>query len=305
MNQDFLIIDAHTHTYPSAEIGTQALGTRGYGYSGTILEIEEVMKQSNIDQAVMANLTPTLEMKKASIAKLSHNLNPDEKKTAVEEINSKMISRMQRRNSWSCKAAGENPNLAALVGVDLLQDTDQMVEEVETKVKTFGAKGLKLHPIYNEFYPGDKKMWPVYTKAQELEIPILFHSGVSEFSGFDSSYSHPNQFEDMANSFPDLSIVLAHLGKGFFKEAVELSHKCSNIFFDTSACLIEAGQNIEKHASDILEIIKSIGAHRVMFGSDWPWFNPSNDIAAIKNMNLNDNKKAMILGLNAKKIYKL
>jgi len=305
MNQDFLIIDAHTHTYPSAKIGAQAIGSHGYGYSGTIIELEEVMKESNIFQAVMANFTPTVEMKKASIAKLSYNLNPDERKSAVEEINSKMISRMQRRNSWACEAAMENRNLAALVGVDLLQDTDQMVEEVEAKVKTLGAKGLKLHPIYNEFYPGDKKMWPVYSKAQELEIPVLFHSGVSEFAGYDSSYSHPNQFEDIANSFPDLSIVLAHLGKGCFKEAVDLAHKCNNIFFDTSACFIEPGQNIKKHVSDILEIIQSIGVHRVMFGSDWPWFNPSNDIVTIKNMKINDNEKSMILGLNAKKIYNL
>ncbi|MFC1824675.1 amidohydrolase family protein [Thermodesulfobacteriota bacterium] len=305
MNQDFLIIDAHTHTYPSAEIGGQALGSDGYGYSGTTMELEEAMRQSNISQAVMAAFTPTLEMKKANIAKLSSNLSVDERKKAVAEINKKMITRMERRNSWACKAAIDNRNLAALIGVDLLQNRDEMVEEVETKVKTFGAKGLKLHPIFNEFNPWDKKMWPVYSKAQELEIPILFHSGVSEFSGYDSSYSHPDQFEDIANSFPDLTIVLAHLGKGFFKEAVELANRCTNIFYDTSACFSEPGQDIEKLTKEIRDIIKKIGIERVMFGSDWPWFNPSNDIAIIRNMELNDHEKSLILGLNAKKIYKL
>jgi len=304
MNQDFLIIDAHTHTYPSVEIGIQAIGSAGYGYAGTIIELEEVMRKSNISQAIMAAFTPTVEMKKASISKLSSSLNTDEMNMAVAEINNKIVARMKRRNSWACKAASDNSNLAALIGVDLLQNTDQMVEEVETKVKTLGAKGLKLHPIFNEFYPWDKKMWPVYSKAQELEIPILFHSGVSEFAGYNNSYSHPDQFENIANSFPDLTIVLAHLGKGFFKEAVELAHRSTNIFFDTSACFSEPGQNIEKLAADIRDIIKTIGVQRVMFGSDWPWFKPSNDIAVIKDMKLNDNEKSMILGLNAKRIYK-
>ncbi len=305
MNQDFLIIDTHTHTYPSTEIGAQAVGPHGYGYSGTIIELEEVMRESNISQAVMADFTPTVEMKKANIAKLSSIINAEEKKRAVAEINNKIVARMERRNSWACKAADDNRNLAALIGVDLLQNTDQMVEEVEIKVKTFGAKGLKLHPIFNEFYPWDDRMRPVYSKAQDLEIPILFHSGVSEFAGYNNSYSHPDQFEDIANSFPDLTIVLAHLGKGFFKEAVELAHRCANIFFDTSACFSESGQNIEKFVEDIRDIIKAIGVHRVMFGSDWPWFNPANDIAFIKKMKINYNEKSMILGLNAKKIYKL
>jgi len=64
MTQDFLIVDAHVHTYPSREIGRQALGSYGYGYSGTIEDLEEVMQKANISHAVMANFLPIQEMKK-------------------------------------------------------------------------------------------------------------------------------------------------------------------------------------------------------------------------------------------------
>ena len=55
----------------------------------------------------------------------------------------------------------------------------------------------------------------------------------------------------------------------------------------------------------ICRMIKKVGPSRVLFGSDWPWFDPLPDIQLIENMELADEDKALVLGLNAKKIYSL
>jgi predicted TIM-barrel fold metal-dependent hydrolase len=305
MSQDFLIIDAHVHTYPSPEIGRQALGSYGYGYSGTIQELEEVMEKANISCAVMANLTPVQEMRKASIAKLPAGLSIDQEKEAIQEIDKKVVARMERRNRWTCELARENPKLSALIGVDILQAPEEMVEELGNKVTPLGAKGLKLHPIANECYPWDKRFWPVYTKAQELGTPILFHAGASELPGYSSEYEGVLHFESVAQSFPDLTIVLAHLGKGYYEDSVGLAARCPNIVFDTSTCFTEQGASEEEVTGKIYDIIRKIGPHRVMFGSDWPWFDPLHDIEVIKSMELTDEEKTMIFGLNAERIYGL
>ena len=50
------------------------------------------------------------------------------------------------------------------------------VLELERSVTKLGLKGLKLHPVHQAFFPNDVHFYPLYAKASELGIPILFHS---------------------------------------------------------------------------------------------------------------------------------
>ncbi len=305
MEKSPLIIDSHVHTYPSVEIGRQAVGPNGYGYAGIVPELQEVMKKAGISWAVMANNTPVQEMKKAGLARLPATLNTEEREREVRAVEKKMIERLQRRNQWTCDVARENRNLAALVSLDPLQSPEGMAAELENKVTSMGAKGLKLHPLVSEFYPGDPRMEPVYRKAQELGIPVLFHSGGSELPGYDSQYARPSQFEKTARAFPALTMILGHFGRGYYEEVVPLARKYPNLFFDTAACFQGPGADPEREGFMLGEMIGKIGASRVLFGSDWPWFDPVKDIALIGKMALKEDEKALVLGLNAKRIFRL
>jgi predicted TIM-barrel fold metal-dependent hydrolase len=304
MEKNAFVVDSHVHTYPTAEIGRQALGGRGYGYAGTIADLQEVMKEADISRAVMANNTPVQEMKRASVAKIPSALNPEERENEIRRVEQKTIERLLRRNQWTCAVAAENRNLAALVSLDPLQGSEDMVAELEDKVSAGGAKGLKLHPLVSEFYPGDPRMWPVYRKAQELGIPVLFHSGWSEL-GYESRYARPVEFEKMAGAFPGLTVILGHFCRGYYEDAVPLARKYPNLVFDTAGCFQLPGSDPEEQAGIVCEMIKKVGAGRVMFGSDWPWFDPVKDIRLIGNMALKEEEKALVLGLNAKRVFRL
>ena len=127
MDKDYFIVDSHIHTYPSVEIGRQAVGTNGYGYAGTIAELQEVMKNGRISRSVMANNTPVLEMKKAHVAKIASNLDGAQREKEIQGIEKKMVERLQRRNQWTCQTARENPNLVASLSLDPLQGSEGMV----------------------------------------------------------------------------------------------------------------------------------------------------------------------------------
>jgi len=305
MNQDFLIIDTHVHTYPTIEIGRQALGPKGYGYSGTIAELKRVMQESSISYAVMANFTPIQEMKEGQIAKLSAALKDEKREEAVLDIDRKMVARMERRNRWTCEVAKENPSLLALMSIDTLQSADLILREVDDKVRVLGAKGIKLHPMANAFDPSDRRLWPLYTRARELEIPVLFHTGTHSRPGYESKYGYLGRFEEVAMTFPELKIILAHLGKGSYEESVRVAKRCHNIFFDTSTCFSAPGCSTDETGAKVWEVIKKIGSHRIMFGTDWPWYDPIKDIAIIKAMGLSDEEKAAILGFTAKNVFKI
>lgn len=303
MRNDLLIVDAHVHTFQTEEIGRQALAGLGYGYAGTPEELAGIMDAGKISAAVTANLLPLREMKQASVAKLPSGLPPGERDRAVTAIDNKMIERLVRRNRWTCEVAAKDPRFVPLISADLLQGPAGMAAEVEERVAREGAKGVKLHPIANAYYPWDERLWPLYSRAQQMGVPILFHSGASDLPGYDSRYGHPREFAKVAQSFPRLTLVLAHLGRGFFEESVRLAAEYANVFFDTSGCLFPHG--VAPQMGEVEKLIRRIGADRVMFGSDWPWFDPLRDIAALRQSGLSAEEKAQVLGLNAKSIFQL
>lgn len=136
---------------------------------------------------------------------------------------------------------------------------------LERAVKDLGLKGLKLHPPLQDFFPNDKAVYPVYEKALELNIPVVFHVGTTPFGSLCRlSQANPLLIDDIAVDFPDLRIQMTHLGTLWHNEAFMVVEKNPNVFIDTAAYLYEI--------KDILtpDLINRIGADKIIFGTDYP-----------------------------------
>jgi predicted TIM-barrel fold metal-dependent hydrolase len=105
---------------------------------------------------------------------------------------------------------------------------------LEKLVRDKGIRGLKLYPLTQEFHAYDEKLYPLYEKAKELDIPILIHMGISIAYTADLRYANPIDLQPVARDFPDLNIIIAHFGAGYMQESLILCYHCSNIYFDTS-----------------------------------------------------------------------
>ena len=77
-----------------------------------------------------------------------------------------------------------------------------------------GFRGVKLYPTYNYFYPNDAALYPLYGAAQELEMPVMYHTGLSVFQNSRIKYGNPIFLDDVAVDFPDLTLVMSHGGRG-------------------------------------------------------------------------------------------
>jgi predicted TIM-barrel fold metal-dependent hydrolase len=295
---DYFIVDAHAHTYKTPEIALQAMAGSGQAdCNGTPEELLDIMREAGISKAVQVNMTPVREMYEAAIEKLPEN----ERDGEHPEIVSQMTERQKRRNSWTCEVAGEHPELVAFPSVDPLMGTDEMVAEVERCAKELGVKGIKLHPAEGHYFPRDERLWPVYATAQKLGLTIISHGGLFMMSP-DVPYTRPSNFEPVLESFSTLKLVLAHMGQGFWDESVELAKKYSNLYFDTSAVVSGVEHMQVLSDTDAADLIRKLGVERVMFGSDYPWFNPAADLKRFLRLPLTPAEKEKILGENAQRI---
>jgi len=76
--------------------------------------------------------------------------------------------------------------------------------ELRRKVEDEGFRGVKLYPSYQQYYPNEQRMYPLYQAAQDLGIPVLIHIGSSVFRGTRMKYCDPLHLDDVAVDFPEL-----------------------------------------------------------------------------------------------------
>lgn len=169
--------------------------------------------------------------------------------------------------------------------------------ELERMVN-LGLKGVKLQPTVQQFYPDDSKLFKIYEKMCELHLPVLFHAG-KERAPIEYVYATPRRFKQVLASFPQLTVILAHLGGYQMWDEISVLTEFHNIYFDTSCTVGEVSPK-KLHA-----LIEQLTADRIVFGSDFPWFNYDTTISGIMQLGLTEKQKEKIFSANALALLRL
>jgi predicted TIM-barrel fold metal-dependent hydrolase len=169
-------------------------------------------------------------------------------------------------------------------------------ELLEKCVREMGFRGLKLYPTYQHFFPNQKEVYPLYEKAVEFSMPVMFHTGSSIYRHSKLKYGDPLHLDEVAADFPDLKIVMAHSGRGFwYDRAFFLSRLHKNLYMEISGLppqkLLQYFPDLEKNAD------------KVIFGSDWPGIRGiKENIDVIRALPLKEITIEKILYRNAEKV---
>jgi len=177
--------------------------------------------------------------------------------------------------------------------------TADPVSELQRCVSDLGCRGLKLYPTYQHFYVTDRRLYPLYAEAQRLGVPIMVHTGSSVFRGARLKYGDPLFLDDVVVDFPELTIIMAHSGRGFWYDAAFfLARLHPNLYMEISGLpprkLPTYFPNLERNAD------------KIIFGSDWPALaDIKGNISAVRRLSLREDTKAKILGGTAARVLGL
>jgi len=165
---------------------------------------------------------------------------------------------------------------------------------------------MKIHPPHQLFaanaYAEGKlpALRTIYKTAERLGMPVTIHTGTSVFPGARSKYGDPIALDDVAQDFPDLTILMAHGGRPLWCDtAFYLLRRHPNVFLDISSIppkrLLEWFPRLEEIAD------------KVVFGSDWP--GPGvpgirEEIEGLQALALSERTKEQILRTNARRLMK-
>jgi predicted TIM-barrel fold metal-dependent hydrolase len=158
-----------------------------------------------------------------------------------------------------------------------------------------GIKGVKMMPLLQEVYPDDPCCGNFYEALIERKMILVAHAGRDPLDR-QEVFGTPERFARTVACYPDLRLVLAHLGGLRMWDDVRrhlLPAAGGNVYFDTAYVSFYMGQE------EMAELIRDIGPERVIFGSDYPWEEPGRAVEIIKGLGLCEVEEQAILGKNA------
>ncbi len=169
-------------------------------------------------------------------------------------------------NKWFAEFAQKNSDrVLAFAAIDPHRG-EEGIRVFEKCVKEWGMKGLKVHPVACEFNPNDKRFYPYYAKAMELDVPVLFHTG--PIGPLKMNYGNPLLIDDVAVDFPKLKIILAHLSDPWLRESISMVTWRANIYLDISGGQILYRTEPDRFYRTLKLLLRSPARKRVLFATD-------------------------------------
>ncbi|MBR2780265.1 MAG: amidohydrolase family protein [Eubacteriaceae bacterium] len=167
---------------------------------------------------------------------------------------------------------------------DVEADTDEII--------SLGMKGVKLHPEIQGFRVDEPSFVSMLRICERKGLTVLMHTGDTRYD-----CSNPNRLRPLLEDLSSLTVIGAHFGGwSNWLSAVNELRYLPNFFVDVSSSLYYISP---EEASDI---IHEYGVERVMYGTDYPMWDPAVEIGRFMKIPLSDTERRLILHDNAERI---
>ncbi len=216
---------------------------------------------------------------------------------------------------------------AALPTIDPVASAD----ELERAVDKLGFKGAMVHGLTDGRFLDEKPFWPIFERAEALDVPIYVHPAMPHKSVADAYYRDHAVLAGAAwgfgvetathalrlilsgvfDAYPGLKIILGHLGEGLpfslwrVNDIVQRTNKlprslreyfCEHFYLTTSGNF-----SIPALQCSMLEM----GADRILFSVDWPWASNVDGVRFIESSPISPDDREKMLHGNAERLLRL
>jgi predicted TIM-barrel fold metal-dependent hydrolase len=154
-------------------------------------------------------------------------------------------------------------------------------QDLERGHQDLRLRGIKLLPMYAGFRPCDRSLDDLWSYASRHHLPVLLHTGTTFIAQAPLECTLPRHLDDVAIRFPDVRIVMAHLGHPYEGECIVTIRKHPNVYADVSAIHYRRWQLYNS-----LTLAQEYGVWgKLLFGTDYPFATVDDSLAGLRGLN--------------------
>ena len=253
----------------------------------------------------------------------------------TQKLGAEAAVRMARQtNDRLAEFITGNPKRFSGLGLLPTPDPVGAADELERIVTRLGLKGALVLGLTNGKFLDEKQFWPIFERAQALDVPIYMHPSFPNPAVIDAYYKdyaadYPELIgpalgftveaatqavrlvvSGVFERYPQLKIILGHLGEGIpfllwrIDESLSRSNRATpfketfrrNFYLTTSGNFSDTA---------LTASVTEMGVDRIMFSVDWPFISNKMGTDWLNASALSAPDKAKVFGQNAKSLLKL
>lgn len=169
---------------------------------------------------------------------------------------------------------------------------EQGIKNIYHYVQDENFVGIKLNPLKQAYVADADFVDPIMQAADDLNIPVFIHCG-------HPPYSLPWSIALLAERFPNVKVVMIHMGHGhgvYIDASLKMARRHPNLYLEMSGMPMN---------SKIKEAYDTVGADRIMFGTDAPFHHPTVEMQKVLTSGLNEKQIEDVFYNNAVKLMNL
>lgn len=257
-------------------------------------------------------------------APIAQGFSPDEAIAMARGVNDRLAAAVQ-----------QHPDRFAGFAALPMPAPQAAADELERCVKDYGFVGAMIHGHIMGSFLDDKKFWPIFERAEKLDVPIFLHPALPHpdamtayYQGFEDILARPGWgfavdtsihflrvlFAGVFDAYPKLQFIMGHLGEGLpfamhrLNEHTHLSAKRRGL---TKTPLEYIQQHLYVATSGnwyepaFVCTLLAMGADRMLWAIDWPYEANKVGMDFWKKISLSDADRAKIAHGNAERLFRL
>ena len=257
-------------------------------------------------------------------APVAHGFSRDEAIAMAKELNDKVAAAIK----------AHPPRFAGFAALPVAEP-EAAADELERCVKDHRFIGAMLHGHINGKFLDDQSFWPIFARAEKLDVPIFLHPALPNpgamkayFEGFEDLLARPGWgfavdtsihflrilFGGVFDAFPKLQMIMGHLGEGLpfgmhrLNEHTHLVAKKRGLqrtpleYIRDHLYVATSGNWYEPA---FVCTLLAMGADRILWAIDWPYEANSAGMAFWNKISLSDGDREKIAHGNAERLLRL
>jgi predicted TIM-barrel fold metal-dependent hydrolase len=179
------------------------------------------------------------------------------------------------------------------------------IRELEHAVRVLGLRGLNLQCFEHRLAIDDRKLYPLYAKCIELDIPVNIHASINFSTDTLMEYGHPRALDAVMVHFPELRVCAAPPGWPWVQELIGVAWRHRNVSIGLVAVRPKVLAIAQSGYGPLLQYGDTLLRDRIIFGSSWPMMDVGSALAEIAALPLKPETRQAWLHDNAARFLRL